>query len=221
MVLKQNDFIGVKWGGKTVNGLNIRRETKIGAFRKERVEIECPVRMQGGSIQAGKIGAFTYFNDSAYIRMVDSIGRFCAFGPHVMVGPAEHSVKSLTPHIIFPNWDCNWANPFCTYIEDNNESIKKIRKNQSAELVKKRECIIGNDVWIGANAIVLRGVTIGDGAIVAAGAVVTRDVKPYSIVGGVPAKEIALRFEQTIIDKLEKLHWWKYGPDILKNCDIT
>lgn len=68
--------------------------------------------------------------------------------------------------------------------------------------------IIGNDVWIGANAIILQGVTIGDGAIIAAGAVVTKDVPPYAIVGGVPAKVIKYRFSDEVILKLLQIKWW-------------
>lgn len=68
--------------------------------------------------------------------------------------------------------------------------------------------IIGNDVWIGARAMILSGVKIGDGAVIAAGAVVTKDVEPYTIVGGVPAKPIRKRFTDEQIDALIKLKWW-------------
>lgn len=85
---------------------------------------------------------------------------------------------------------------------------------------KRPAPIIGNDVWIGQNAIVLNGVKIGDGAIVAAGAVVTKDVDPYSIVGGVPAKIIKKRFSEHVTIKLLELKWWDYGPDILYGLDI-
>ncbi len=68
---------------------------------------------------------------------------------------------------------------------------------------------IGNDVWIGANVLILDGVTIGNGAIIAAGAVVTKDVPPYAVVGGVPAKIIKYRFNKEEIDFLEQLKWWE------------
>jgi len=80
--------------------------------------------------------------------------------------------------------------------------------------------IIGNDVWIGANAIILQGVTIGDGAIVAAGAVVTKDVPPYAIVGGVPAKVIKYRFPDSTIVKLLEIKWWDKPEEwILENVE--
>lgn len=71
-----------------------------------------------------------------------------------------------------------------------------------------KKTIIGNDVWIGARAIILSGVKIGDGAIIAAGAVVTKDVEPYTIAGGVPAKPIRKRFTDEQIDALINLKWW-------------
>ena len=99
--------------------------------------------------------------------------------------------------------------------------ITHIRKNQSKELESKGMITIGNDVWIGGNVTIMRRVTIGDGAIIAAGAVVVKDVPAYSIVGGIPARIIKYRFDETIIKRLLNIQWWEYGPDLMKNCDIT
>ena len=77
----------------------------------------------------------------------------------------------------------------------------------------KGDIVIGNDVWIGYEAVVLAGVTIGDGAIVAARAVVTKDVPPYTIVGGMPAKPIRKRFSDSEIDQLLELKWWDWPPE--------
>ncbi len=77
---------------------------------------------------------------------------------------------------------------------------------------KKYQVVIGNDVWIGCNSIILGGIKIGDGAIVGAGAVVTRDVAPYSIVAGVPAKVIKYRFTDEQIEFLDSLKWWDKPP---------
>lgn len=82
--------------------------------------------------------------------------------------------------------------------------------------VNHEKLIIGNDVWIGYNAIILSGVKIGDGAIVATGAVVTKDVKPYEIVGGIPAKVIRKRFSDEVIIKLQKMKWWNWSVDKIK-----
>ena len=80
---------------------------------------------------------------------------------------------------------------------------------------------IGNDVWIGARSIIMDGVSIGDGAIVAAGSVVTKDVPPYAVVGGSPAKIIKYKFSQDIIDRLEEIQWWNLpDEEITKVVDL-
>ena len=85
---------------------------------------------------------------------------------------------------------------------------------------KRNFIIIGNDVWIGANAIILPGVTVGDGAIVGAGAVVSRDVPPYAIVAGVPAKILRYRYTEENIKKLLEIAWWNWRPEkIAANVD--
>ena len=86
----------------------------------------------------------------------------------------------------------------------------------SSAMPQKAAPKIGHDVWIGANAIISRGVTIGNGAVVAAGAVVTKDVQPYSVVGGVPAKHIKFRFSPEEIEQLENLKWYEWEDSKLK-----
>ena len=83
-------------------------------------------------------------------------------------------------------------------------------------LPKLKKTIIGNDVWIGQRVVVKSGCRIGDGAVVGAGAVVTKDVPPYAIVGGVPAKVIRMRFSEDIIERLKEIKWWDYSDDRLK-----
>lgn len=219
LTIKEKSRIIMK-NGK--NGIDVRKSTNVGAWnQKEKMVIEVPFRCQGGNIQCHYIGAFSYINDNAYIRAVKSIGRFCAIGPNLMAGMPEHSVKSISPHIIFPNWDALWTSGFCNYALNNEEMINQIRQKQREEIRKKHLIMIGNDVWIGSGVTIMRGVTIGDGAVVAAGAVLTKDVPPYAIVGGVPAKVIKYRFSEEIIGRLLKIKWWEYGPDIMKGCDIT
>lgn len=80
----------------------------------------------------------------------------------------------------------------------------------------KGDIVIGNDVWIGYEAVIMAGVTIGNGAIIGTRAVVTKDVPPYTIVGGVPAKSIRRRFDQATIEKLEALRWWDWDEEKIR-----
>nr|WP_246566018.1 CatB-related O-acetyltransferase [Tissierella simiarum] len=101
-----------------------------------------------------------------------------------------------------------------------------INHNTNDEFKKKLEikdlCIIGNDVWIGSNAVILRGVKVGNGAVIGAGAIVTKDVEPYSIVVGNPARVIKKRFSEQIIESLEKIQWWNWSKEIIrKNLDLV
>ena len=92
------------------------------------------------------------------------------------------------------------------------------RKNVADAWDHKGDIVIGNDVWIGYEAVILAGVTIGDGAIIGARAVVTSDVPPYTIAGGVPARTIRKRFPETIVTSLLQLKWWEWPREkILRN----
>ena len=82
----------------------------------------------------------------------------------------------------------------------------------------KGDIVIGNDVWIGYEAVIMTGVHIGNGAIIAARAVVTKDVPPYTIVGGVPARPIRKRFDEEVIRKLETLQWWDWSVEKIRRC---
>ena len=130
------------------------------------------------------------------------IGKFCsiACGAKFLFTSGNHSMKSLSTYtfpIFFDEWGLD---------------VKDIRSAWD----NKGDIVIGNDVWIGYEAVILSGVTIGDGAIIGARAVVTKDVPPYTIVGGVPAKPIRKRFDDTIIEKLETLRWWDWDEETIK-----
>ena len=98
------------------------------------------------------------------------------------------------------------------------EHLQNILRKNFAEIPYKpsMKVEIGNDVWIGEGACIVSGVKIGDGAVIGAHAVVTKNVEPYSIVAGVPAKEIRKRFDDTVIHKLLELKWWDWSEDKLK-----
>lgn len=124
------------------------------------------------------------------------IGRFCsiACGVKFMFNCANHSLESASTYT-FPLFYEEWGL--------NKSGIATAWDN-------KGDIIIGNDVWIGYEAVIMAGVHIGDGAIIAARAVVTKDVSPYTIAGGVPAKEIKKRFDAGVIEQLQTLKWWNW-----------
>lgn len=153
------------------------------------------------------IGDYTYINLDTTVDSNVNIGKYCSISKNVFIAPGTHEYKYVTTHPIL-------FNPFWRKkmnILEKNEYIKKIGREDSITN-------IGNDVLIGLNSIVMRGVTIGDGAIVGAGAVVTKDVEPYSIVAGNPAHHIKYRFESSYLEKLKnmKKKWCDYSPEELE-----
>lgn len=135
------------------------------------------------------------------------VGKFCsiACGAKFLFTSANHKMHSISTYpfpIFFEEWGLDVTN--ITSAWDN-----------------KGDIVIGNDVWIGYEAIVLSGVTIGDGAIIGTRAVVTKDVPPYTIVGGIPAKPIRKRFSDEVISKLLELQWWNWPENRIKeNIDV-
>ena len=132
------------------------------------------------------------------------IGKFCsiACGTKFLFNCANHSLKSLSTYtfpLFYEEWELEKSN--ITTAWDN-----------------KGDIVIGNDVWIGYEAVIMAGVHIGDGAIIAARAVVTKDVPPYTIVGGTPAKEIRKRFDAEVIQQLLMLKWWDWSTDKIRQC---
>lgn len=154
------------------------------------------------SLNKCTIGRYTYIAAKTTVNFC-SIGRFCSIGHEVKIGLGMHPSRdfvSTSPAFYSHNFKNN-------YVQENN-----------AELFDEFSFIeIGNDVWIGDRALILAGIKIGDGAIVGAGAVVTKDVEPYSVVGGVPAREIRKRFTREQIDFLIRLQWWKKDDEWIQS----
>ena len=163
------------------------------------------------------VGDYTYYDDvNGAERFEDHvthhypflgdkliIGKFCAIakGIEFVMNGANHRMCSVTTYpfnIMGGGWEC------CTpALED---------------LPFKGDTVVGNDVWIGYEAVVMAGVTIGDGAIVASRAVVTRDVPPYAIVGGVPAKVIKYRFDPATVESLLRIKWWEWPAERIRRA---
>lgn len=130
------------------------------------------------------------------------IGKFCsiACGAKFIFNSANHTLSSLSTY------------PFPIFFEEWALDAKDITKAWD----NKGNIVVGNDVWIGYDAVILAGVTIGDGAIIGARAVVTKDIPPYTIAGGVPAKPIRKRFTQETIDSLLKMKWWNWSEESIR-----
>jgi acetyltransferase-like isoleucine patch superfamily enzyme len=190
------------------------------------IKIEAPVKLGNTQIDASEIGAFTFINsdysDNKSKTIIDakSIGRFCAFANEVTIGLPEHSIEFLSVNSFF-RYNKEWQDSYWSSNQDRNWRDEMSKKYQETIADKRELASIGNDVWVGYRSIVLNGCKIGNGAIIAAGAVVTKDVEPYTIVGGVPAKPIRKRFSEKTIEKLMQIQWWKYGPDILIGLDLS
>ena len=130
------------------------------------------------------------------------IGKFCsiACGAKFLFTSGNHTLKSLSTYtfpIFFDEWGLDAG------------QIRDAWDN-------KGDIVIGSDVWIGYEAVILSGVTIGNGAVIGSRAVVTKDVPPYTIVGGVPAKPIRRRFEEAVIARLEALRWWDWDEERIR-----
>ena len=130
------------------------------------------------------------------------IGKFCsiACGAKFLFTSGNHALQSLSTYtfpIFFEEWGLD------------PKDICRAWDN-------KGDIVIGSDVWIGYEAVILSGVTIGDGAIIGTRAVVTKDVPPYTIVGGVPARPLRKRFDEKTIEKLEALRWWDWDEEKLR-----
>lgn len=154
------------------------------------------------------VGDYTYYDDFETVANFEKnvkyhfdfigdqliIGKFCMIASQVtfIMNGANHLTKSVSSY------------PFSIFGEDWQNAM------EGKEYPSKGNTIIGNDVWIGYNATIMPGITIGDGAIIAANSTVTRNVKPYSIVGGNPAEEIKKRFSEEDIEKLLSLKWWDW-----------
>lgn len=154
------------------------------------------------SIQESEIGSFTSISANSRISLT-TIGKYCSIGPNFISGWGIHPTDGISTCPIFYSTQHSTGK---TYSE-----TKKIDE--------RKRINIGNDVWIGSNCVILDGVSIGNGCIIAAGAVVTKDVSDYAIVGGVPAKIIKYRFNDEIIRELQKIKWWDFEGDNLKDVE--
>ena len=147
------------------------------------------------NLQSCKIGAYTSIGRFANIFSCE-LGKFCSVSWNVTIGAPSHPISHISTHA-FP------------YVKMFNITSKDERI--------RNKTIIGNDVWIGAGAIIMPSIEIGNGAVIGAGAIITKDVPPYAIVVGNPGKILRYRFGKEIIHSLEELKWWNWNEKKLVN----
>lgn len=162
-------------------------------------EISTNVYVSGGQIKSSKIGRRTYFNSNIYAQNC-VIGNYCSIGSDVTIGYSPHPTDFVSTHPIFYS---------------NNKPYETLADRMYFD-EKIKLTTIGNDVWIGSKATIVPGVRILDGAIIAYGSLITKDVPPYAIVGGVPAKIIKYRFSENIITELLRIKWWERNDEFIQ-----
>lgn len=148
----------------------------------------------GGYLVNSGLGDYTSIGRNSTVINAE-LGKFCSISWNVTIGATAHHTDRLSTH----------AFPYTTQFDLSDMEEKIVSKTY-----------LGNDVWVGAGAIILPGIKIGNGAIIGAGAVVTNDVPPYAICAGVPAKVLRFRFSEELIAEIEKMQWWNWSHQKLK-----
>lgn len=154
----------------------------------------------GSHVINSSIGKYSYCGYDCQIINA-RIGNFCSIADNVRIGGAEHPI--------------DWVSTSCVFYR-GRDSIRV--KFSEFDRPPGKKIIIGHDVWIGANVLIKQGITIGTGSIIGMGAIVTKDVPPYAIVVGNPARILRYRFEESVCSRLLKSGWWLMDGDILRKC---
>src|SRR5690606_26331397 len=185
--------------GALVKNSELSKNVSIGndtVIEKSKIFNNTAINRRNYILQS-EIGDYCYTGIGTMI-LSSVVGKFCSISWNVSIGGANHEHNNAST---FPKWRFELMD---TGSFENSDKYNDV------------PCIIGNDVLISTNAIILRDVKIGDGAVIGAGAVVTKDVEPYSIVAGVPAKKIKMRFEEEIVKALLEIKWWDWPIETIR-----
>jgi len=195
--LRMKNINKVKFGSKSVVAFN--------------AEFEGCNAIGDNTIFSGKLGYGSYVSSRSVINA--TVGRYTSIGAEVMTVSGNHPTEVfVSTHPLFYSVKTAVGQ---TYVDKT-----LFEEYNYADKCNNRSVIIGNDVWIGSRAIIMEGVTVGDGAVIAAGAIVTKNVEPYSIVMGVPAKAVKYRFDEKQREFLKEFKWWDKPEEwIRKNAD--
>lgn len=152
-------------------------------------------------ISESSIDDFSYTSENCQI-IYSSIGKFVNIASYVRLNPSQHPMKWASQHHML------YRREMFGFGEDDLDFF---------DWRREKKVSIGNDVWIGHNVTIMGGVTVGDGAVIGSGAIVTKDIPPFAIAVGNPAKILKYRFEKNIIQELKKIAWWDWSYDKLQN----
>lgn len=171
---------------------------KIRLYSVRNSEIGKYVKINSGSqVINSKIDDFSYCGYDCNI-INTTIGKFCCLADRIIIGGASHPMHFVSMSSVF--------------LSHKDSSVKKLGQLQYLPII---QTTIGHDVWIGNTVIIKAGVTIGTGAVIGAGSVITKDVEPYSVVAGNPAKIIRFRFDKELVSDLLRSEWWNYSENRL------
>lgn len=151
----------------------------------------CNIEVREGTTidSSSSLGSYSYIGRSCYISK-SSVGRYCSIANNVSIGQGEHDITQISTNSLF------YDDPY--------------------ELLTSEDCKIEDDVWIGVDSIILRGVTVGTGAVIGANSVVTKNIPPFSVAVGSPAKVIKYRFNDSKIAAILESNWWNEEPEVAK-----
>ena len=176
------------------------------------VAVEPYFGYMAGTRHICSVGALSYSQSAS--TLFSSIGRYCSIADLVITIGERHPLEHVTTTSFVYSLE---KKPF---LWARNDLLNGSRKRVTPDIMTKAAPVAEHDVWIGQRVALQRGITLGTGCVVGAGALVTKDVPPYAIVGGVPARIIRMRFPETIVERLLASQWWTRHPGALLDLDI-